>query len=615
MVIGTTATIAATSRILASVANDLYKAAKGNATNSFRRWQQTSFPKRLARYIESIGQVKTLWSPETEVSLTKFYHPPHIMSSDRHARKQIESVRDIAEGNIVIQGIVGQGKSILLRYLAIKEATNPNGSRIPIFLELRMLQPSFTLIHAMKKALEGYDIDVNDEAFSYVASSGKFLLILDAFDELDEALVKTTLNDLSHLSQKYPELQIIITSRPGNEIQKVSGFRIVRIAPLTRADYKPFLMKLGLPPTKISAIQEAIRNSPSKLTDLITTPLMLTLVVMVYESEKEIPPTLPEFFERLFQIVFTRHDRLKAGFNRKRFSGLSERRLQTLFEAFCFMVLQNNFGRSLSAEQFSTAFTQALEYSDNCDCDEDKFRLDVVKVACLMLDEGIDTTTFLHKSVLEYYASAFIKHSTDEVALLFYQAANNAPRAWSEVIRFLADIDPYRYSKDFALSEFKVVRAEFLEPLEERSDASLLRVIHTLHPSFAVTYLLHAEDDDTYDLEIFGPFGPAPRLIYESLADLLIQAAQQTLPKILTLSELDGMSGRHGNDTELPDEEFEIPLNKIIAFGGTAAFWNAIDIFAARVQQAENEAQLIIANQEKRKLIFASRQRKLQVPG
>jgi hypothetical protein len=611
MAIITTATTAVTTKLLTPIIASLLKTAKDGAIKGLKRWQQTTFPKRLAKSIEQLGKVKTLWSPEDEISLTSFYHPPNIIGLDKHARKAIDSIREISEGNVVIQGIVGQGKSILLRYLAIREITNNERSRIPIFLELRMLQPTLTLIPSIKNILSGLDIEADDDTFAYVASSGKFVLLLDAFDELDESLIKTTLNDLAYLTQKFPELQIIITSRPGNEIQKVGGYRVIRIAPLTRLDYGPFLTRLGLAATKVAAIREAIRESPSKLSDLITTPLMLTLVVIVYESEKEIPPTLPEFFERLFQVVFTRHDRLKAGFNRKRFSGLSERRLQTLFEAFCFMVLQNSFGRSLTAEQFSTAFSQALEYSDNCGCEEEKFRLDIAKVACLMLEEGLDATTFLHKSVLEYYASAFIKHSTDEVALLFYNAANNSPRTWSEVIRFLSDIDPYRYSRDFAISELNLVRKEFIEPTKSRTNTALLQAIQKLHPSFGVSYQRVDDESDNYRISSFGPFNGRPRLIYESLDSLLISAAEDSLPQYARQSELAEILNQEIDETI--SEEIEIPLHRIIASAGAEDFWKAIDIFSSKIDQAEAEANAIIANQEKRKLIFMPRQKKLDI--
>lgn len=611
MPIGTSVAIVATTRILSPLISDLYKSAKGAAALGLNRWQETNFPRRLVRRINSLAQVKTLWSPDDDVSLLSFYYPPSFVirkAKGPGQRKSVESVRELGEGNIVIQGIVGQGKSIFLRYLAIKDATSAAQNRLPIFLEFRTLHPGFTLMPAIYKTLSAYDINVDDDTFDHLGKSGRILLLLDAFDELDEALVKTTLTDIDHLGQKYPELQIIVTSRPGNEIQKANGFRTMRIMPLREIDYGPFLTKLGLSQTKIFEIKEAIRESPGRFTELITTPLMLTLVVIVYESEKEIPPTLPEFFERLFQVVFTRHDRLKAGFNRKLYSGLSERRLQNLFEAFCFMTLQNGFGRSLSSEQFSTAFDQALEYTENCKCEEEKFKLDMVKVACLMLEEGIDTTTFLHKSVLEYYAAAFIKHSSDEVAKLFYQAVDDNYRTWQEVIRFLADIDPYRYSKEYAINELKNIRSELIEPLKKRTDAVLLKTLNKIYPSFSVSYSRIGDDGDEFISMSYGTFETQPRPLCEGLESLLITAADKTLPTNLSVTELENIAQRTIDEPEF-DDEIEVRLNQIIEFGGSKEFWDALDIFSVRLERMEKEALATIEHQEKRKLIFQPKPR------
>ena len=606
MPIATAATITATTRLLSPLISDIYKSAKGVAAKGLARWGENTFPRRLAKKINNLAKVKTLWSPDEDISLLDFYYPPNLVGFSR-SNKKIDSIQDLGDGNIVIQGIVGQGKSIFLRYLAIKDATCESNNRLPIFIELRTLQQNYSLSDAIYKTLAAFDIDIDADTFEHIAKSGRLVLLLDAFDELDEALIKATLMEISHLTQRYPELQIIVTSRPGNEIQKVSGFRTLRIFPLNSNDYGPFMAKLKLGSAKVAAIKDAIKQSPSKLSDLITTPLMLTLVVIVYESEKEIPPTLPEFFERLFQVVFTRHDRLKAGFNRKRHSGLSERRLQGLFEAFCFMVLQNSFGRSLSAEQFSTAFDNALEYSGDNKCDEDKFRLDVVKVACLMLEEGIDTTTFLHKSVLEYYAAAFIKHSTDEVAKLFYQAADEAPRVWTEVIRFLSDIDPYRYSKDFALDQLGKIRSEFISPLSDREDRSLLKSIRSIHPSFGVSYS-HIGDGQ-FEVSSYGPFNVRTRIMYESLDDLLVSAIQDTLSQEISRGTLEDILGYAIDDQE-PMDDIEIELHSIFSYGGADKFWQAVDIFQQRLEEMEIEANEIISQQEKRKLIFQRRKSK-----
>jgi hypothetical protein len=608
MVAITAAAIAATAKLLAPLVSDVYKTAKGAAATSLRRWQDSSFPKKLARKIHAIEYVKTLWSPEEEVSLLKFYYPASIRGIDRKTGRTINSVDELGDGNYVIQGIVGQGKSILLRYIALGEARKQQNNRLPIFLELRTLTHVLSLRQALYRQLAAFDIDIDDDSFDHIARTGRAALLLDGFDELTDELIKPTLNEIGFLTQKYPQLQILVTSRPGNEIQKLSGFRIVRVAPLARADYGPFLQKLGLDAPKVFAIREAIKNSPSKIADLITTPLMLTLVVIVYQAEKEIPATLPEFFERLFQVVFTRHDRLKPGFERTRYSGLSERRLQTLFEAFCFMALQNGFGRSLTSEEFSISFEQSLEYTDGCECELEKFRLDIVKVACLMLEEGIDTTTFLHKSVLEYYAAAFIRHSTDEVATLFYQMAPDAINTWREVIRFLRDIDPYRFSKEFALPELTAIRTEFVNELKDRKDAKLIAAIRRLHPHFRVTYTRMSEDSDEFDIQSMGPLNTGARMAYEAFDDLLFGSAERQLPGTIDESTLSELTQEEISEDDT-DREYEVPLWRIISVHGSNHFWEAVGIFETRLEQSLQEAVAVIDLHEKRKLIFASKKR------
>ncbi|RYE72957.1 MAG: NACHT domain-containing protein [Oxalobacteraceae bacterium] len=600
----TAAVVTASARLLSPLVADLYKGAKGQVQEGMRRWQETGFARKLARKIHSLELVKTLWSPEDEVSLLKFYYPASIRGIDRKNGRLFTSVEDLGEGNLVIQGIVGQGKSILLRYIAIGEAVKKDPCRLPIFLELRTLSAALPLRKALYQQLAAYDIEVDDASFDHIARSGRATILLDGFDELATDQIKPTLNEIAFLAQKYPESQIIVTSRPGNEIQKLTGFRLIKVAPLTRNDYGPFLTKLGLDATKVFAIREAIKNSPSRIADLITTPLMLTLVVIVYQAEKEIPPTLPEFFEKLFQVVFTRHDRLKPGFERVRHSGLSEKRLQNLFEAFCFMTLQNGFGRSLSPEEFSVAFDQAIEYTDKCACDVEKFRLDIVKVACLMLEEGIDTTTFLHKSVLEYYAAAFIKHSTDEVARLFYDSAPAAVHTWREVVRFLRDIDPYRYSKEFALPEIKAIRTEFFAPLVEKNDMTLVSALRRLHPNFCMTYTRSAEGEDDFDLQGVGPFNGNARMAYESFDELLMSAIERQMPSSMNEGTLSELIQADIEDDDM-GHEYEVPIWRIISMCGAQEFWSAVEVFRARLEQLEQEALSIVALHEKRKLIFS----------
>lgn len=488
-------------RSISPAINDLYNMAKGAVKESLERIHIAQGGKKFARGLLKFEKVKTIWSPDKEMSVMDFYYPSSIRSAEK--RLAIKSIGDLPVGNLIIQGIVGRGKSIFLRYLAATMLRDDEFYNIPIFLELRTISPKRTIVQAVERYMNSIGLDMSEGVFDHIASSGKLCLLLDGFDEVSDESVNDIVEEIEFLQIRYPELRLIVSSRPGNEIQKLPGFEVVDLLPLTEDDYDPFMRKLRIPSTKRVELISAIQESPSNIEGIISTPLMMTLVILVYESEREIPRTLPEFFEKLFHVVFTRHDRLKIGFNRKHFSGLSERKLQKVFEAFCFMVLELGHGRTLDAEAFDSTFETAIQYVEDCKCEVDGFKKDIVKVACLMMEEGIGGFAFLHKSIMEYYAAAFIKHSPEDIGALFYQeAAGQDAKKWKPILAFLSSIDTYRFSKYFLLADGKRLHNRIREILERKDDNELLNFIEEFYPDVGINFLPDGRPVS------FGPMGP-----------------------------------------------------------------------------------------------------------
>lgn len=594
---------AAIAKAAAPVIKDIYEGAKGATRKALDRWATASFPKKLARQLAEIDSVRTIWSPEKNVSLRSFYYPSKLRApSDRSTK--LDSITDLGEGSVVIQGIVGQGKSVLLRFLALQELLRPGNPRLPIFLELRKVTKTTPLRKAIYKSLSAYDVSVDDELFGYLATSGRIVLLLDGFDELETPLVRETTLELEHLGEQFPDLQIIVSSRPNNEVQKLSRFRVLEIAPLRPEDYSPFLQALNLSAVRIADITHAIRTSPSKVASLISTPLMLTLVVFVYQSEKQIPADLPEFFDRLFYTVFTRHDKLKAAFEREHYSGLSERKLQSLFEAFCFMSLQLGSSRTLSPAQFTEAFELAQDYLEGSRCKEVDFRKDITKVACLMLEEGVGDATFLHKSIAEYHAAAFVKSSDDAFASRFYAEASEAWAHWQECLRFLQSIDPYRFAKYFAIDNLK--RA--LPMFEELAACKNGEQISTRMPSWMkkayIAYRIPAQGELIYRRSAFGSWQTADNFYSAELSDVLSKVAFSIGPDELTESEIDELRAE-GTQIEKPGEnEIEVNFGAVIDKWGFSEYCSAISRHVRDLKDRIAESEKLSEKLQKRSLIF-----------
>lgn len=572
-------------RAAAPLIKDLYEGAKGEVKKSLSQWNTAGFQSKISKKILEIDKVRTIWSPEKNVSLRCFYHPNKLKKSSGGSGSPLASLADLGDGCHVIQGIVGQGKSILLRYLALQEVIFAEKPRIPVFIELRKVTSKEDIMALVFKTMAEYQISVTNDVFEYLAISGRIVLILDGFDELENALVKQATIDLEHLAKKYSNLQIVVSARPNSEVQKLHSFQIHEISPLGRDDYLPFLTALGLESGKIGDLLHAINSSPSKVSELITTPLMLTLVVFVYQSEKQIPEDLPEFFERLFYTVFTRHDKLKAAFEREHYSGLSERKLQHLFEAFCFMALQLGSNRTLSPDQFSEAFELAQDYVEGSQCKEAAFRKDVTKVACLMLEEGIGDATFLHKSIAEYHAASFVKGSDDSFASRFYSEAAKSPMRWRECLNFLRSIDQYRYAKMFALEHVGSAIRQFKELRDAETGKKMVAKLPSWIKEVSVRYKDREGGGKTYSCSAFGSWSTANNIYTADLSNVLSQAAFKTAPAVLTASQIAELRSERVKITE-NDGELEIPLANIFDRWG---FEDFRELISARIQELESQ--------------------------
>ncbi|MBP1125662.1 MULTISPECIES: NACHT domain-containing NTPase [Pseudomonas] len=599
MVAVSTAIITTLSRTLSPVVSDLYKGAKGKVKESLQKLAIATGTKKLARALLKIESVKTIWSPDKELSIYEFYYPSRICKEDEFEELEVKNINQLPAGNLVIQGIVGQGKSIFMRYLASTAMRDEDYCTIPIFLELRTLSNKKNIFQSIGRFFESVGLEFSPELFEYLASSGKIILLLDGFDEISSDVLKDVIEEIEFMQVRYQDMRIIISSRPNNDIQLVSGFKVVDLSILHTGDYDPFLRKLKVTATKRFELINAIAERSSSVGGIISTPLMMTLVVLVYEAEREIPPTLPEFFEKMFHVVFTRHDRLKLGFSRDHYSGLSERQLQQLFEAFCFMTIQLGAGRSLTSEQFNEAFDLAQDYADGCECDVSNFKKDIIKVACLMLEDGVNEVTFLHKSILEYYAAAFIKHSSPEVATLFYEEAGlDRFRQWGDVLRFLATIDSYRYSKEYILKGGPAFLAKLQELTRDGSDSAMIKFVSSMHPDYCVTF------DKDYSPISFGPMSILVDPWENHIDNTLMQASfslvnSEECVKLISNKKKSGSIAIHKKNKTVT-----INIKYLLDALGTDDYYERIKDFENDLREQITTAQKVVEMQDKRKLIF-----------
>ena len=413
------------------------------ATISARNKRETErIIARFYKHQSKVRLVKTLWQVDKAVDISTFYCESHVYIKE--VRRKIVSMSDLdGLGNLLVEGIAGQGKSIFLRYLCGVELVR--GQYIPIFLELRRVQPHTNLLDYLLGSLAEIGLQTSADGFREVASSGRVLLLLDGFDEVNEEDKPEIIAQVEHLVNTHDNLRVIITSRPHSGMEVSPIFHVLRLSDLQGDEYKTVIFKLLEDSKTATELIKQVQAHQGDVSLLLKTPLLVTLLVLNYKSFQEIPAHLSGFYDSLFKLLLQRHDGTKPGYRRQRLCSINDTEYRLVFEAFCYLAKKHRKG----VFDHATVYSIAKEAFNATGIKEDaeKFIRDIVNITCLLVKDG-EEYRFIHKSVQEYYAACFIKNKPDVVATTIYQRLfTSSIYGWDQELRFLSEIDGYRFRK------------------------------------------------------------------------------------------------------------------------------------------------------------------------
>lgn len=423
--------------------------AKPKIREQILKWKTTQQAEKLQANIRQIGKITTIASREAS-TIDDIYYPSRVKlgkSSSRLVAFASELLVNNSRVTLIV-GTAGQGKSVFLRYLCLRDLDLQGN--LPLFLELRKIDGTKTLKTLLHEHLASLGIGEEDpdEILKVLLNSGKTRLFLDGYDEISREYSLRTKAEITRLIRDYDKAEILITSRPGAISQHLSdSFEIhqCEVAPISSTEHGEFFQRIGVDPETKQRLLGAIGRSRAEIKALLSTPLMLTLLVKTCGAQQDLPDTLPEFYDSLFNVLSSTHDGTKPGYVRQKATNLGNTDLEKLFCAFSFASKELFKKNSLSYRQFEESFANATKISD-VKCSIEGFKTDVTETICLMIKDGLDTA-FIHKSIQEYYAARFIHTLDDKSQASAILIAINAGNIfdWTSEIQFLEDFKDRTY--------------------------------------------------------------------------------------------------------------------------------------------------------------------------
>lgn len=432
--------------LVAAIPTVYEKAKRKHLEHVLGEWGKNDLGEKIYAQADQARFVKTLWRVDEKLDLMDFFTQPY--ASFREERIRVENASSFDEStSILIVGTVGQGKSMLLRYLAIRELTSPQ--RVPVLVEMRSLTATESLLEHIVERMEKLGLrGVDQEIFEHLATRQQVLLLLDGFDEIPGSEVARRIQEVGELALRYSGLRIIASSRPGTGIETLPLLKTYSLCPLRGKEYQVVLRRLV---ANDEVTEQILKEVAGKIAVelLLTTPLMVTLLAVQYRAECRVPHDVVGFFRGLFGLLLYGHDRAKQGYRRGRKSGLGDTLLENVFNAFCFLLAKEARGQVHDRNTMVKFAARALATTGQS-ASADDFLDDIVEITCLVLFEG-GQGRFVHKSVQEFHTACFIENLSDVKAEKFYGAmvadSGSVWIDWRQELAFLKHLDPIRFRR------------------------------------------------------------------------------------------------------------------------------------------------------------------------
>lgn len=149
-----------------------------------------------------------------------------------------------------------------------------------------------------------------------------------------------------------------------------------------------------------------------RLFDSLITPILVSLFCASYPETDFIPKTASDYYSRIFNILYDGHDKRKLFYNREKKLNLPTDLAKKSFMALCFLCFSAS-KLSLSKEEILHEIHMSLKSvgKENSLEDRECFLEDLVNVTGLINSDGFENYTFIHRSIMEYHASVYIKSS------------------------------------------------------------------------------------------------------------------------------------------------------------------------------------------------------------
>nr|WP_320116810.1 NACHT domain-containing protein [uncultured Desulfuromonas sp.] len=393
---------------LMEIGKDAYKM----ASNEMKLYLEKTYSSYLREKWDKYSQTKSFFIRHSPVDFYEFYVPIAVESSNNRIDEPSFENLVNESGRVAVLGTGGCGKSVLMKHLFL--SCIKYKKQVPVFVELREINSQdLTLSQLIFDALNSESHRFDKEYIDKAIYLGHFSFILDGFDEVSNCHRKKLIKEIKLLSRSSKECSIVISSRPDEVFSGIDEFKLFKVVKMSLDSACLLVEKLPFDEDVKGKFTKELKDGMyEQHKSFLSNPLLLSIMLLTYGQNAEIPTKLSIFYSQAYEALFQRHDALKGGYKRERQTGLDIQDFAKIFSVFCLQTYDKRLFRftRMDALDFVDKSKRHLSESFN----NEGYLDDALKATCLLIEDGLDIV-FSHRSFQEYFVALYISKASPEV--------------------------------------------------------------------------------------------------------------------------------------------------------------------------------------------------------
>ena len=380
----------------------------------------------LQKLKDKYNNLPTILHKEAFIPFRDYYVPNNVEWHERIPGKgySIRTLSNVTLENLItlsrflfLSGTGGLGKSMMMRNLLLTAVDEYDSlGLIPLFIPLKDYSADCPTLSAhIFETVKNLWPELNMELLEQLLSSGKALLLFDGLDEITMRNLPLFTKQLNAFMDRFSTNTFIVSSRPYSNFQSFTRYTVLYLKPLTKEQALSMVDRFNYraDSPKMQSQFRALLNTVLYIshTEFVGNPLLLSIMLLTYEMDAEVPMQKYIFFQEAYAVLSRRHDATKDGYHRELRTGWSANDFAKYFSFFC-AVSYSNGKVSFNEADLETYFRMMDDKYHLTPVDVDDFIFDATNNLCLMFQDGLNYG-FIHRSFQEYFCARFFHNQLD----------------------------------------------------------------------------------------------------------------------------------------------------------------------------------------------------------